>query len=113
MSILAQGLAAAHIATTQPELLGFTAAFCTTVAFIPQLVRVIRRRSARDVSLPTFLLFSIGVFLWLVYGIAIGSRPVIASNGLTLLLSVSILALKICYDRRASEGMLNQPEMEP
>jgi len=84
------------------ENLGFTAAFCTTVAFIPQLVRVIRRRSAKDVSLPTFLLFSIGVFMWLIYGIDIGSRPVIASNGVTLILSVSILILKLRYDREAA-----------
>ena len=45
--------------------IGFVAAFCTTVAFVPQLLRVIRLRSARDISLGTFLLFSVGVFLWL------------------------------------------------
>jgi MtN3 and saliva related transmembrane protein len=87
------------------EVLGYAAAFCTTVAFVPQLVRVVRRRSARDVSLPTFLLFSIGVFLWLIYGIDIGSKPVIASNGVTLVLSVSILILKLRYDRRATEEL--------
>ena len=82
------------------EDLGFLAAFCTTAAFVPQLARVLRLRSARDISLPTFLMFSIGVFLWLLYGIYIGSKPVIASNCVTLLLSVSILALKIRYDRQ-------------
>ena len=80
------------------ELLGFIAAFCTTVAFVPQLIRVIRLRSARDISLPTFLLFSVGVFLWLLYGIRIGSKPVMASNAATLLLSVSILVLKLRYE---------------
>jgi MtN3 and saliva related transmembrane protein len=82
---------------------GFAAAFCTTAAFVPQLVRVIRLRSARDVSLGTFVLFSVGVFLWLVYGIYAGSKPVIASNFVTLGLSLSILALKIRYDRKGSE----------
>jgi len=82
------------------EDLGFIAAFCTTAAFVPQLTRVLRLRSARDISLPTFLMFSVGVFLWLLYGIYIGSKPVIASNSVTLLLSVSILALKIHYDRQ-------------
>jgi len=91
------------------EALGYAAAFCTTVAFVPQLVRVVRRRSARDVSLPTFLLFSIGVFLWLIYGIDIGSKPVIASNGLTLILSVAILILKLRYDRRATEELKLKP----
>ncbi len=83
------------------EDIGFAAAFCTTVAFVPQLVRVLRLRSARDISLPTFLLFSIGVFLWLIYGIYIHSKPVIASNSLTLILSMSILILKLRYDRTA------------
>jgi MtN3 and saliva related transmembrane protein len=83
------------------ENLGFVAAFCTTAAFVPQLVRVLRLRSAREISLPTFLLFSIGVFLWLLYGLYTGSKPVIASNSVTLVLSVSILALKLRYDRDA------------
>jgi MtN3 and saliva related transmembrane protein len=83
------------------EDLGFVAAFCTTAAFVPQLVRVLRLRSAREISLPTFLLFSVGVFLWLLYGIYTGSKPVIASNVVTLVLSVSILALKLRFDRDA------------
>jgi MtN3 and saliva related transmembrane protein len=81
------------------EILGFAAAFCTTVAFVPQLVRVVRLRSARDISLPTFLMFSLGVLLWLLYGVYTGSRPVIASNAVTLVLSVSILILKLRYGR--------------
>ena len=87
------------------ELLGFVAAFCTTAAFVPQLVRVLRLRSARDVSLPTFVMFSVGVFLWLLYGFYIGSKPVIASNSVTLVLSVSILVLKVRYDRRTREEL--------
>jgi len=83
------------------ENLGYAAAFCTTAAFVPQLTRVLRTRSARDISLPTFLLFSIGVFLWLLYGLYTGSKPVIASNAVTLVLSLSILVLKLRYDRIA------------
>jgi MtN3 and saliva related transmembrane protein len=93
------------LSTVQVEVLGFVAAFCTTAAFVPQLVRVLRLRSARDISLPTFLMFSMGVFLWLLYGIYTGSRPVIASNAVTLVLSVSILVLKLKYDRRAVEEL--------
>ena len=87
------------------EWIGFVAAFCTTAAFIPQLVRVYRLKSARDISLPTFLLFSVGVFLWLLYGIYTGSRPVIASNTVTLVLSLSILFLKLKYDRDAAKEL--------
>lgn len=82
------------------EDIGFAAAFCTTVALVPQLLRVLRLRSAREISLGTFLLFSTGVALWLLYGLHIGSRPVIASNAVTLGLSLSILFLKVRYGRR-------------
>jgi MtN3 and saliva related transmembrane protein len=88
------------IDTRTVEDIGFVAAFCTTAAFVPQLLRVMKLRSARDISLGTFLLFSVGVFLWLVYGIYTGSKPVIASNLVTLALSVSILILKVKYDRK-------------
>jgi MtN3 and saliva related transmembrane protein len=98
-------LAATNFSDIAVENLGYAAAFCTTVAFVPQLVRVVRTRSARDISLPTFLLFSLGVFLWLLYGLYTGSKPVIASNCVTLVLSLSILFLKLRYDRRAMKEL--------
>jgi MtN3 and saliva related transmembrane protein len=89
-----------HLNGREVELVGFVAAFCTTAAFVPQLLRVMKLKSAREISLGTFLLFSVGVALWLFYGIYTGSKPVIASNVVTLVLSVSILLLKLRYDRR-------------
>jgi len=89
-----------HPGWVQP--LGFAAAFCTTAAFLPQLLRVIKYKSARDISLGTFLLFSAGVAMWLIYGLYTNSGPVIASNFFTLILSLTILYLKLKYDRRAS-----------
>jgi len=82
------------------NLIGSIAACCTTVSFVPQLIRVYRLKSAWDISLIMFLVFSFGVFLWMLYGIFIHSFPVILANGLTLALSVAILVLKIRYDRR-------------
>jgi MtN3 and saliva related transmembrane protein len=87
------------------EDIGFVAAFLTTAAFVPQLMRVMKLRSAREISLGTFLMFSVGVFLWLMYGIYTGSRPVIASNVVTLGLSVSILILKLKYDLDAKKEL--------
>ena len=81
-------------------LAGYLAAVLTTVSFIPQLIRVWRLRSARDISLSMFLAFSLGVFLWLVYGIAIHSIPVILANAVTLALSLTILILKLRFDRQ-------------
>ena len=80
--------------------IGSVAAFCTTFSFLPQLIRVWQRKSARDVSLSMFLLFSIGVACWLLYGLGIGSAPVIAANAVTLALALAILILKVRYDQR-------------
>lgn len=91
--------------TSLVEDIGFAAAFLTTAAFVPQLMRVMKLRSAREISLGTFLMFSVGVFLWLMYGIYTRSRPVIASNVATLVLSVSILILKLKYDLDAKKEL--------
>ncbi|MBY0279860.1 SemiSWEET transporter [Candidatus Binatia bacterium] len=80
--------------------LGLVAATLTTCSFVPQLTRVIRTRSAEDLSYGMFGAFSVGVLLWLVYGLLRDDLPVIASNAVTLALSVTILVLKIRYDRR-------------
>jgi len=78
--------------------IGLIAAFSTTSAFVPQLIRVWRLKSARDISLYTFLLFSFGVAMWLIYGMLIHSVPVILSNFVTLVLALAILALKFRYE---------------
>ena len=81
-------------------LIGYVAAACTTISFLPQLIRVYRLKSAHEISLTMFLVYSFGVSLWLVYGIFIGSLPVIVSNVFSVVLSSAILALKVLYDRR-------------
>jgi MtN3 and saliva related transmembrane protein len=75
--------------------LGAAAAFCTTAAYLPQLVRAWRTRSTRDISLPWIALLVTGVALWLVYGLLIGDGPLIAANGVTLCFTASILYLKL------------------
>ena len=80
--------------------LGLVAATLTTCSFVPQLTRVVRTRSAEDLSYGMFGAFSLGVLLWLVYGVLRDDLPVIVSNAVTLALSVAILVLKIRYDRR-------------
>lgn len=83
------------------EVIGYLAATCTTLSFLPQLIRVLRLRSARDISLGMFLVFSIGTALWLTYGLLAPSKPVAVANGVTLVLSLSILVLKLRFDRNA------------
>ncbi len=83
------------------DLIGYAAAACTTVSFLPQLIRVVRLRSARDISLGMFSIFSAGTAMWLTYGLLSHSWPVAAANALTLVLSLAILLLKLRYDRDA------------
>lgn len=80
--------------------IGLMAATCTTISFVPQFVRVWRLRSAREISLIMFSVFSLGVFLWLLYGIFIHALPIILANAITLVLSLAILALKLRFDRK-------------
>jgi MtN3 and saliva related transmembrane protein len=79
------------------HLIGLGAAFCTTVAFLPQVLRAWQTRSTKDLSLAMFLVFTTGIFLWLVYGLMLSDVPLIAANGTTLVLSGSILYFKLRY----------------
>ncbi len=79
------------------EIIGYIAAFLTTFSFIPQVVKVIKDKQTRNISLQMYLIFSLGVSLWLVYGILIGAFPIIIANGLTLIFSVIILIYKLKY----------------
>ena len=78
-------------------ILGITAGTLTTVAFIPQLAKAFKSKSTGDLSWGMVLTFTIGVLLWLIYGIWIDSLPVILANAVTLLLQCGIIALKIKY----------------
>jgi MtN3 and saliva related transmembrane protein len=77
------------------EWVGYLAAAMTTLAFVPQAVQTIRTRDTRGISLGMYVVFTIGIAFWLVYGIALGSMPMILSNVVTFLLSATILGLKL------------------
>ena len=79
--------------------IGMVAAVLTTIAYIPQVVKIYRTKSARDVSFRMFSLLATGVSLWLVYGIMMRSVPLIFANFVTLALSLTVLGLKIKYER--------------
>ena len=79
------------------DFIGFAAGTLTTISFLPQVVKIWRTRSADDLSMGMFALFGSGVFLWLVYGLALGSLPVIVANAITFALALAIVALKVRY----------------
>ena len=74
---------------------GYAAAILATLSFLPQVVKTIRSGQTKDISLTMYLLFCSGVALWLVYGILIHATPVIVANLATLVLSGTILMMKI------------------
>lgn len=81
-------------------MLGLLAATTTTVAFLPQVVKNWKTRSAGDLSFGTFGLFTAGLVLWLVYGLIIGNLPIIVSNTVTLVLNAVNLVQMVKYRRR-------------
>ncbi len=81
------------------EMMGYTAGALTTLAFVPQVLQIYRTKSVKDVSLAMFLLFTLGIALWLGYGIMTRSFPVVAANATTLVLSFVILYFKWKYNR--------------
>ena len=78
-------------------LIGLMAGGPTTIAFVPQLLKTWKTRSAEDVSLGMLVTFCTGVALWLGYGLLMGALPVIAANVVTLILALAILMLKLWY----------------
>ncbi len=77
--------------------IGFAAGILTTIAFLPQVILTWRTRRATGISLGMYAVFTAGTAIWLAYGIGIGSMPVIAANGITLVLAFCILAMKIRF----------------
>ncbi len=79
------------------DAIGLAAALLTTLCWIPQAVRTIRTRDTRAISLVTQAAFTLGIGLWLVYGILLGSLPLIAANAVSFVLVATILALKLRF----------------
>jgi len=79
------------------EFIGFSAALLTTASFIPQAIKVYRTHQTADLSLGMFALFTLGVALWLVYGMLSHAFPVMIANMITLILAMYILIMKLRY----------------
>jgi MtN3 and saliva related transmembrane protein len=79
------------------NLVGYMAATLTTGAFVPQAIKTIRTRETHAISFWMYVAFTVGVALWFVYGVALGSWPIIAANAVSFLLAATILGLKIHY----------------
>ncbi len=78
-------------------IIGIIAGTLCTISFLPQVIKIFKAKRAEDLSLVTFSIFSLGVSLWLVYGILIGELPIILANAATLILVLLIVIMKIRY----------------
>jgi len=76
-------------------LTGYIAAFCTTISFLPQVIRILKTRETQGISLGMYSIFTFGVAMWLVYGLALENWPMILANTVTLALAGSVLILTL------------------
>ncbi len=79
------------------EIVGYVAAACTTFAFVPQALKVLKTKDTSAISLKMYSMFTFGVATWLVFGILKSELPIIIANGITLLFAALILGYKIRY----------------
>lgn len=77
------------------DLLGYAAASLTTASFVPQAWLSFRTGDVSGISLGMYASFTVGVSLWLAYGVALGAWPIVVANAITLLLALAILAMKL------------------
>lgn len=82
---------------TLTDLIGTLAAILTTVSFLPQALHTFRTKDVRGISLGMYSAFTLGVALWLIYGLLLGAWPVVIANVVTLALASTILVMKLRY----------------
>ena len=79
------------------DLIGYLAAALTTCSFVPQAWLTFRTRDVRGISLGMYGVFTVGVSLWLLYGVLVGAWPIVLANAVTLALASVILGMKVRY----------------
>lgn len=80
-------------------MLGLVAGLMTTVGFVPQIIKSLRERSMGEVSLLMPMLLSVGMFLWLLYGLLTDDVPIVIWNAIALTLNLCLVALKVHFGR--------------
>ncbi len=84
------------------EIIGYLAAILTTSSFLPQAMQTLRTRDTKALSLGMYAIFTVGVLLWMIYGIILNNHAIVYANAITFILAASILGFKIynCYTKR-------------
>lgn len=92
-----------------PDLVGSLAACLTTISFVPQAWLSFKTRDVSGVSLSMYSVFTVGVALWLAYGLLLRAWPIVVANAITLLLALAILSMKLLFGRQAGESIHSKP----
>ena len=79
------------------DVFGYLAASLTTLSFVPQALHTFRTRDVSGISLGMYSVFTVGVAMWLLYGLTLGAWPVVAANAVTLGLAICILSMKLRF----------------
>ncbi len=79
----------------QTTLIGLLAAICTTAAFVPQVIAILRTGNVDGISVMMYSIFTVGIALWLSYGILVNDLPMLLANSISLLLAISVLSLTV------------------
>jgi len=80
--------------------IGWIAGTCTTISLLPQLIHIIKHRSAHAVSWMMFLIFTVGIVMWLIYGVLRHDNVLVIFNAITLVFSIAVMYAKWHYDHR-------------
>jgi len=79
------------------NILGFVAGSLTAISQLPQVIKVVKSKNTQSISLWTYIILSIGISLWLVYGIMSNDLPLILANSITIVFTIIIMIYKIIY----------------
>lgn len=85
-------------------MLGYAAATLTSLSFVPQAWRTFRTKDVSGISLKMYAVFTLGVAVWLAYGIVLGEVPMMVANGLTLVLACAVLVMRLRYGKHPKDG---------
>ncbi len=82
------------------NIIGFSAAFLTMFGFLPQVIKIYKTKSVNDLSLLAILQFTVGIILWLLYGLHLRNPVIILANSVTLVILLAALILFLKYSKK-------------
>ena len=82
---------------TLTTIIGLMAGLTTTGAFVPQIIKTIRTKDTRSISLGMYIVYNIGVLIWFVYGFMIGESAILIANSFSFIFRMTLLIMKLIY----------------